>query len=310
MVVKLIFKFAMKNYLEDAEFRNISIRTIKHYSDVLNEFYDYMVKNEIVNVEDVNKTIVKSYILDCQKRRKNNPTTSNSKLRALKTFFTYCETELEIFNSKTNPCQNLTYAKEDVKIEPFSDEQIRQMLNYYQKMKYKSKTFYAYRDYFLIIWLLGTGARLGETINLRWQDIDLENDIVKVIGKKRVDSTIPMGHKLKKEILEYKLFVEQKFKILPVYVFTNQSGGQLQDSAIKSVFKRLQKVMNFKNRLSAHSFRHTFSRKFLTSGGNAFGLKRMLRHSSINQTQRYVNLYADDIKHMNDQFNPLNNIDV
>lgn len=86
------------------------------------------------------------------------------------------------------------------------------MLTYYARMKYRHKSFFAYRDYTIILTLVGTGVRLGELCNLTWNNIDFKNRTVTVIGKKRQQSSIPMTDKLKKELAEYKVFIEQHFK--------------------------------------------------------------------------------------------------
>jgi integrase/recombinase XerD len=154
---------------------------------VLNEFHDYCIENEIVNLEDCTQSLVKNYLIYCSKECGNNPTTVSSKLHVCKIFFNYFENEMEVFTAKTNPTKRIGFAKEDVKIEVFTDAQIKQMLTYYQKLKYRDKSYYAYRDFFLIIFLISSACRLGETVNLRWAEVDLHNQVITVNGKKRIE---------------------------------------------------------------------------------------------------------------------------
>ncbi|WP_411347490.1 tyrosine-type recombinase/integrase [Paenibacillus sp. WLX2291] len=307
----MLFKFSLQEFQSDREYRNISNRTLTSYMNVMKEFHEFAIKYEVVNLEDCTMSIVKNYLIYCQKQRGNNPTTVNHKLHVLKIFFNYFEKELEIFNPKTNPTKRLMYTKEDVKIEVFSDEQIKQMLKYYQKLKYRDKSLYAYRGYFLIIWLLGSACRLGETANLKWTDVDLLNGVVTIMGKKRTASSIPMTDKLKSEFLEYKMFMEHTFKTLPEFVFTDRWGKPLTDNAIKCIFKHLKGNMNFKNvRLSAHTFRHTAAHRMLVAGASVATIQKILRHANVSMTLRYFALWGTALKSENDKFNPLNNIDV
>ena len=69
----------------------------------------------------------------------------------------------------------MAYAKEEIKIEVFTDAHISQMLGYLRRVKKRERTFHAYRNYVMIIFLLGSGCRLGETVHLRWNDVDMVN---------------------------------------------------------------------------------------------------------------------------------------
>ncbi|MEW9674145.1 tyrosine-type recombinase/integrase [Ammoniphilus sp. 3BR4] len=307
----MLLKFAVKDFLDDREFKNVSPQTIANYRNTLNDFHNYCVEKEIVDTSDITASIIKSYLMYCQRKRNNNPTTINTKIRNLKVFFNYLENELQLFDSKNNPIGKIVTVKSDVQIEVFTDSHIKQMLNYYRRLKYRDKSFYAYRDTAIIITLLGTGIRLGELINLKWNHVDLNNLTITLFGKKREQSSIPMTIKLKKELAEYKLFLEQSFEDSPAYLFTDKDGQPLTANAIKNIFKRLKTIMSFKDvRLSAHTFRHTFAHRCLMAGMDIFTLQKLLRHNDLSMTQKYVAIWGTALKEQNDKYNPLNNIEV
>lgn len=298
-----MLKFAIAEFRDDREYKNLSPRTIESYLLTLTEFQDFCGKQEIVNVEDVTQAIVKSYLLYCQKERNNNPTTRNSKLHTLKIFFNFLE-QNEVIESKNNPIKRLFYVKEDIKIEAFNDHHINQMLGYLRRIKQRERTFTAYRDYVICITLLGTGMRLGEMINLQWSDIDFKSGTVTVWGKKREQSSIPMTEKLIKELSEYQVFCRQHFNELSQFVFTtDKHNKQMSVDGAKTIFRRLKKVMGFKDvRLSAHTFRHTFAHKMLMNGCDIFTLQKMLRHSQISMTQRYLAIWGTALREQNDKY--------
>ncbi|QOS80171.1 tyrosine-type recombinase/integrase [Paenibacillus sp. JNUCC31] len=307
----MILKFAVQEFKDDREYKNLSPKTIAAYLLTLKEFQAFCSEQEIVNVEDVTTSLIKSYLLYCQKERENNPTTRNSKLHTIKIFFNYLE-EVEIIDSKKNPIKRLSYVKEDIKIEAFSDYHITQMLNYYRRINSRNRTFHAYRDYTIIITLLGTGVRLGELINLKWNDIDFKSGTVTVYGKKREQSSIPLTDKLIKELSEYQVFCRQTFKTLSEYVFTSdRKNEQLKVESVKSLFRRLKAAMNFKDvRLSCHTFRHTFAHRMLMNGCDVFTLQKMLRHSQISMTQKYLSIWGTALREQNAKYNPLNGMDL
>ncbi|PHD06612.1 hypothetical protein COF45_25090 [Bacillus wiedmannii] len=79
-----------------------------------------------------------------------------------------------------NPTRKFVYAKEEIQIEVFNDQYIKQMFRYYIRLKKRNKQYYAYRDYAIMLVFLGTGCRLGEICNLQWRDVDIvQGTIVK-----------------------------------------------------------------------------------------------------------------------------------
>ncbi|WP_047155174.1 tyrosine-type recombinase/integrase [Aneurinibacillus tyrosinisolvens] len=306
----MLLKFALKDFQDDREFKNLSEITVKAYMLSLHEFQSFCSEREIIDVSEVTSVTIKSYLVHCQKNRKNNPTTRNSKLHHLKIFFNYLEKN-EMITEKSNPAKKLEYAKEEIKIEVFNDNHIKQMLGYYRRIKYRDKSLFVYRDYAMILVLIGTGIRLGELCNLKWTDVDLTNGTLIVFGKKRQQSSVPITEKLIKELAEYKVFCQRAFNELPEFIFINRDGKRLTPNAVKCVFKRLKEIMNFKDvRLSAHTFRHTFAHRMLQNGSDVFTLQKMLRHSNLKMTEKYLALWGTALKEQNDKFNPLNSLEI
>jgi len=93
----LLLKFEVQDFREYREFKQISKANMTHYLGCLREFH-------------------------------HNPTTIYSKLRTIKIFFN-CLEEIGIFTAQNNPAKQLSYVRANVKIEVFSDDQIKEMLS-------------------------------------------------------------------------------------------------------------------------------------------------------------------------------------
>ncbi|GAQ26033.1 tyrosine-type recombinase/integrase [Tepidanaerobacter syntrophicus] len=306
----MLFKFAIKDFLDDRKLKNLSPATIKSYEVTLEHFHRYLTQNEKINVEDVTQADIKSYLISCREEGGNRPTSLNHKIGNLKVFFNYMA---DIETIEKNPMKKVQKVKTDVKIEAFTDYHIKQMLNYYRRIKQRNMTLYAYRDYTIIVTLLGTGIRRGELCNLTWHDVDLANSKMTIYGKARRQRTIPLTDKLKQELIEWRLFNEKHFySFTPERnVFTDGTGKRLTENAVGNIFKRLAKIMNFRDvRVSAHTFRHTFAKNWILSGGDVFSLQRILGHSTLDMTNKYVSLFGSAIKEQNEKHNPLNNLDI
>ncbi|WP_135553338.1 tyrosine-type recombinase/integrase [Paenibacillus cymbidii] len=302
----MLIKFAVKDFIEDKKYKNLSLKTIDGYISALDLFQDYCTRNEIVNVHDVSAVTIKSFLMELQSDKGNNPTSRNNKLRILKNFFNWL-LENEIISEKQNICKKVNYAKEEIIIQPFSDYHIDQMLGYLRRIKQRQQSFYSVRDYTIIIFLLGTGVRLGELISLKWSDVELSSGSATIMGKKRELSSVPLTDRLCKELAEYRLYCEQYFDECSTFVFPTDKNTQLQEESVKTIFKRLKGIMNFKDvRLSCHTFRSTFAVRCIQNGMDAFTLQRLLRHSDISMTNRYVRMFGTALKTQNEKFNPLN----
>ncbi|WP_204524652.1 tyrosine-type recombinase/integrase [Litchfieldia alkalitelluris] len=171
------------------------------------------------------------------------------RIRAFLNYMIECEV------IKSNPAKKIKPQKEDVKIEVFTDEQNAQMLSYYRRIKQREKSYYAYRDYMLIITFLGTGIRRQEAVNLKWSEIDFDNHSMSVFGKSRKKDTILITEKLVKELSAYRIFCERYFTKLGEYVFVNIKNGPMTGNSLMLVFRNLSRKMNFKDvRVSAQPY--------------------------------------------------------
>lgn len=303
----MLLKFAYQDFLDDRRFKNTTKTNIKNYEMLLGKFVDYCIENQVVNAEEITYSHVRQYLLNCQDKG-DKASTINTKLLRIRAFLNYL-VECEVI--KTNPAKKVKKQKEDVKIEVFSDEQIKQMLNFYRRIKRREKSYLAYRDYTIIITILGTGIRRGEIKNLQWSDVDFINRTISVFGKSRRKETIPITDKLAKELAGYQLFCKQYWGNISDYVFVKRDNTQMSENAIMLVFKYLGNKMNFKDiRVSAHTFRHTFCHRLAMSGMSAFAIQKLMRHQNIAVTMRYVAIWGNELREQNDKYNPLNSLDV
>lgn len=302
-------KFAVREFLDDRKLMNLSKHTINGYQLQFDDFEQFCLEErEKENIEDITTGDVKSFFLYCQEERNNNPVSINTKIKNLKALFNYLVQE-RIVNSERNPMDNIKKQKTDTKIEVFTEEHIIQMLSYYRRMKGRDKNFWAERDHTIIMVLLGSGMRLGELCNLKWSDVNFKTNTLILYGKNRRQESVPLHEELRKELLSYREYCIKEFGQLSQFVFVTRENTALTSNGVKMIFKRLKGVMNFNDvRLSAHTFRHTFAHEYLMNGGDVFSLQRMLRHSSLKMTEKYLALWGNALREQNDKFNPLNNI--
>jgi len=299
-----MLKFCVEDFLQDRNYRNLSPATIDIYTRVLNMFQVFCTGAGITNARDIDKQTFKKYLLYL-KERGNNPRSQNTHIQHLRVFFNYLTTELEVFAENANPAKKIGYMQIEDKLEVYSEQQIKQILAYFRKQKNRGD-FLGHRNYVIILTLTGTGIRLGELASITWNNIDFTNGLITVYGKKRSYSSLPLYEKLTTELGGYKALCEERFGNLSDMVFVSDQNRPVSQAAIQNMLKRLAKVMGF--RINAHQFRHYFAKQWILNGGDSLTLQRILRHSNLSTTQRYVNLWGTALASQNDLYNPLENM--
>lgn len=147
-----------------------------------------------------------------------------------------------------------------------------------------------YRDVFLF--LINTGLRKSEFINLKWENVNLRNGFIYIPGedsKSGKGRTIPLN-KTAKGIL---LSINKKGQ----YVFLNKNGRQHTKSVLLKAVMRLYKNAKLdKCGYTIHTLRHTFASHLVMSGVDIATVKELLGHASLNTTMIYAHLSREHLK--------------
>lgn len=302
----MLIRFAMKEFMSEKEFENLSKNTLKAYQMLFDDFLKWCEGNGLERVDDLTSRALKSYLNYCKNERGNNPTSINTKRKQFRAFFNFLVAEGII---DENPTDSVKRVREDIRIKTFTDDEVKQVLSYLRRIRRKEDTFYAVRNYTIFLTLIGTGLRASELTSLTWNNVDLQRRTVKVFGKMRREESVPLSERLCEELRYWQGFCTQTFGKLPQSVFVSASGAPLTVNGLKCWFKRLAKKMNFpETRCSAHSCRHYFAKSWIQNGGDISTLAKVLRHTSIKTTEKYLQFWGNEVAEDNDKFNPLNNI--
>lgn len=186
----------------------------------------------------------------------------------------------------------------------YTDEELDVLI----KKPTKSELFSQHRTWVAICFVLATGARASTLINIKISDIDFNNNEVtyRHLKNKHV-AVIPLSKSLSRIIREY----------LSSWSREKEDGWLFCDAAenqctVSSLYQALDNYCNRRGIKSKgmHALRHSFARGYIMNGGNAFKLQKLLTHSTLEMTKRYVRLFSDDLKTDYESFSPLDNMTV
>jgi site-specific recombinase XerD len=152
-------------------------------------------------------------------------------------------------------------------------------------------TFEARRDTALLMLLLDTGARRAEMVGLTLDDVDLELDVLLVLGKGRRERTLPFGRRAGEALDRYlRARARHKHAALP-WLWLGQKG-RLTDQGLVMMLRRRGARAGLPG-LHAHQLRHTFAHEWLAQGGAETDLMRIAGWKSRSMLQRYGASAAD-----------------
>jgi integrase/recombinase XerD len=164
--------------------------------------------------------------------------------------------------------------------------------------------FTTYRTWLIINFIMATGARASTIKNVKKEDLDFENKgIIYRHLKNKSLTIIPMTQTIEKLLKQY-LHI---WDLTGTYLFPDIHGSQLTTTALGHSLYKFCKARDV-NPTGPHSFRHTFASKFIKNGGNAFVLQKILNHSDLTMTRKYVRLYSNDLSEGFKEFCPLDNL--
>ena len=290
-----------------------SPKTIEWYGENLDFFHRYLIGHSLsTRVDDLTVDIIRGYIRYLQRKPKFqghpfvaengqflSPKTIQCHVRTLKAFFSWLHRE---GYTKENRLEKLKLPKAPKRIiEPLSNDEINNLL-----AATNSLSRVALRDYAIVMTLLDTGLRASELMNLKMEDVHVEQGYVKVMGKGGKERLVPIGSRAQRALLRYIYHSRPDVNGI-ANVFLTLAGDPMSTNALRLMLSRLGRKSGV-TRLHAHLCRHTFAVNYLLNGGDVFSLQAILGHSSIEMVRNYVALTSTDVTNQHRRFSPMDHI--
>ena len=293
------FKNKFQDYLQLE--KNYSQHTSLAYLADLNFFHDYIKKEfEQENLLEVNYSLIRSWIVQLSDKGISN-TSINRKISSLKAFYKFL---LKTKQIESSPLLKHKALKTQKKLQiPFSEKELDAVLN---QIPFQDG-FEGVRDKLIIDLFYSTGIRRTELINLKFQNVDLSNNTIKVLGKRNKERLIPMLPNLKNQIKKY-LIERSDLQTISdkEYFFLLLNGVKMNDSFVYRIINYYFSNVSEKVKKSPHILRHTFATHLLNNGADINSVKELLGHSSLASTQVYTNSSLSELKKVYNNAHPRN----
>ena len=274
-------------FIQEKEANGLSASTLRNYNLSWKIFSEYC---EITLPSEINDGVIIKWI-NHMRKSEIAPSSMNHYLRDMRCFINwlikreYCE-KVEIKEVRQQEEQPKFYKDEDIEL-------------LLEKPRVKD-SFVEWRTWAIVNTILATGARAQTICDMTLADIDFQKkEIALGHTKNKKAQNVPMSKSLETCLREY----IRKFDV-STYLFPNVGDEQLTTNGLRLAYGRYCKDRGGEQ-TNIHGLRHSFARSWVKNGGSAFALQRILGHSNISMTNKYVKLYAEDIKEDYEDFSAL-----
>ena len=224
-----------------------------------------------------------------------------SYFRGYKAFVMWC-VENELIDKQT---LKFKIVEPDLK-EVYTDAEIEKL----QKRPNKDDDFTEYRNWVMVNFFLGTGARISTVINVKISDVDFESNLIYLNrqkgGKK---NAIPIHSELKPILREYinSKLCDENGEYNSEYLFPSSYIEDTKPLTRQGAYHAIASynLSRGVKKTSVHLFRHTFAKRWILGGGDVISLQRALGHSTITMAAHYANIYGADIAPKLEAYAPL-----
>jgi site-specific recombinase XerD len=150
----------------------------------------------------------------------------------------------------------------------------------------------ALRDRALVELLYGAGLRVGEAVGLERGAVDLENRLVRCLGKGDKERIVPLGREAVEALRRYlargRPFLDRRHR---PELFLNAQGGALTRAGAFLILKRLAAKAGLDpERVHPHLLRHSFATHLLEGGADLRSVQEMLGHADLGTTELYTHV--------------------
>lgn len=284
--LKVFFEFlcstnpALKNVL----IKNLKVTILDNIKPIdIEEFLEYL-----------------SYYESDGKEYINSATGKKRKLTTLRSFYNYFFKK-EIIN--TNPASLVNIPKIHQKeIIRLDIDEVAKLLDEVEsgksltpsQQKYHKKT--RKRDLAIITLLLGTGIRVSECIGLDIDDVDFNNDAIKIVRKGGNEAVIYFGDEVRSALESYMI---ERENIITIdghedALFLSMQRRRISVRSVENLVKKYSGLVTSLKKITPHKLRSTYGTSLYQATGDIYLVADVLGHNDVNTTKKHYAAIEED----------------
>ena len=236
-----------------------------------------------------------------------SPATTARKIATLRSFYKWLQKRGGI---PTNPMLLIRTPKQTKRLpKAITGDQIDKLLG----MPDNRDTLGA-RDRAILETLYSTGVRVSELVDLNRNDLEMNDQALRIRGKGKKERIVPLGTHALAAIRHYMTLLEPDVRFtrlrerslnennLPLFV--NKNGGRLSSRSVRRKLDKYLTAAGLDPTISPHTLRHSFATHLLDNGADLRSVQELLGHQSLSTTQIYTHLSTMRLRTSYDEAHP------
>ena len=259
--------------------KGLSQNSVKSYQSDLLHFMEWSIQAlkipaKLTTSQDINKYI--KYLFD----QDFKSSSVNRKISSIKAYFIFLKKKKYI---DVIPTEDMPIPKQNKNLpNSMSEKDVETLLS-----SINAKRDIEIRDKAMVELLYATGVRVSELINIKFSNIDMNRNVIRVLGKGSKERLITFGDQAHDAITKYLLIRD---KSQSKELFLSNRGKILSRVSFWNRIKVYLTRCNLKSNISPHTLRHAFATHLLNRGADLRSVQMLLGHSDLSTTQIYTHI--------------------
>ncbi|MFW9992618.1 MAG: site-specific tyrosine recombinase/integron integrase [Candidatus Odinarchaeota archaeon] len=273
--------------------KGYSSKTIREYSYDLQMFRRFVQKD----LSCANSWDIRRFLKHLKQDKDYSNTSVHRKICSIRSLYKFLEKEKVIDH---NPAAAIETPKVPKSLpKTITVEEVKNLLEAAESS----------RNRLILLLLYSTGLRVSELASLKVNDIQFDENLVKVVrGKGSKDRIVPINENVATILKEYIERSADSRKDNSVFI--NKYGLGLTARSIQRIVKTSKERAELDKKVTPHVLRHAFATHLIEGGCDIRVIQELLGHSSLSTTQIYTHVSLTHLRKAYDIGHPVSTFDL
>ena len=278
--------------------RNVSPKTLEAYQRDLKQYLSFILDKGVTALTNISQMHIREYIRNLNEKGLAASSIARN-FSSIRSYHKFLSAEQYV---NENPTLVLTSPKAPKKLpDVLMEEEISAIIN-----AVVDSSQFRWRDKAIIEMLYSCGLRVSELCDLSLNNLYLDDDMIRIMGKGSKERLLPIGGQAKQFLNQYLIHSRPGFQKDKgsSSVFLSRNGNPLTRAMINNILNKWVQTAGITKPVSPHTLRHSFATHLLEGGADLRFVQALLGHSDISTTQIYTHLDKHHLKEVYQTHHP------